>query len=122
MAQQRRVPMIVFHGDEDDTVHVRNSAHVIEQAWPEAKTLLKQKQSSGRVRGGHRYTHTSYLDQRGQSVLEMWEVHGSGHAWSGGDAAGSYTDPLGPDASREMMRFFLSHRLEPVAALEDAAD
>lgn len=122
MSQQRRVPMIVFHGDQDDTVHPRNSAHVMDQAWPDAQTLLKQKLRRGQVSGGRGFTHTSYVEEHGRSVLELWEVHGSGHAWSGGNPAGSYTDPKGPDASREMMRFFLAHRLEQTSAMDDTTD
>lgn len=121
LIRQRPVPMIVFHGDRDDTVHPRNSDRVLEQAWPGAGSLLRRKQTRGRVKGGHGYSRTSYADERGRSVLEMWEVHDSGHAWSGGHPAGSFTDPKGPDASREMMRFFLAHRLEGAVVAEDAA-
>jgi len=53
---------------------------------------------------------TRYEDAKGCSLAEYWEVEGAGHAWAGGQAGGSYTDPKGPDASREMLRFFLLHK------------
>jgi len=118
---RRHVPMIIFHGDKDETVHLSNSDQIAEQAWPHAGTLLRRDRSHDRVKGGHSYTRTSYFEDRKRSVLEVWIVHGSGHGWSGGDASGSYTDPQGPDASGEMMRFFLAHRLKPTKVEEEAA-
>ena len=64
----------------------------------------------GQIDGGHAYTQTAYLDQERVPVAEHWLVHGSGHAWSGGHVRGSYTDDKGPNATREMVRFLLSHR------------
>jgi poly(hydroxyalkanoate) depolymerase family esterase len=103
------VPTIVFHGDRDTTVHPNNGDQVIEQS---VRTMRAQKKvHRGQVPGGHAYTRTILSDASGRAMLEHWNIHGAGHAWSGGSPAGSYTDPRGPDATREMLRFFLEHSL-----------
>ena len=101
------MPTIVFHGDADRTVNPVNSDHVIAQARQEA--ALTKMTTRGETPGGMAYTRTVQLDAAGGEVLEQWVLHGAGHAWSGGSASGSYTDARGPDASREMIRFFLAH-------------
>jgi poly(3-hydroxybutyrate) depolymerase len=63
----------------------------------------------GQVQGGHAYTRTVYKTPGGETLIEQWTVHQAGHAWSGGKANGSYTDPRGPDASAELIRFFGQH-------------
>ncbi|HEY5900492.1 MAG TPA: PHB depolymerase family esterase [Burkholderiales bacterium] len=93
----RGIPMIVFHGDGDTTVHPSNGEHAM------VGTL--EKVEKGRA-NGRDYTRTTHWNADGRAVLEHWLVHGAGHAWSGGSSSGSYADPMGPDASREMLRFF----------------
>jgi poly(hydroxyalkanoate) depolymerase family esterase len=104
---RRLVPAIVFHGDQDTTVHPGNGDEVIAQSTP-AMTLETRVQA-GRVVGGHTYSRTLHADVNGETLLEQWVIHGAGHAWAGGSPAGSYTDPRGPDATKEMLRFFLEH-------------
>jgi len=106
----RVVPTIVFHADKDTTVHPTNGEQVIAQS--SGAGGLRTRIRRGQVPGGHAYTCTVHSDRAGHPVLEHWVVHGGGHAWSGGSASGTYTDPRGPDASREMLRFFLEHPLE----------
>lgn len=109
------VPVIVFHGDMDSTVHFSNSNGVVQQSI--AGFTLAQRQARDRSgleyweetgeAGGRGYTRTVHRSKTGQIVAEQWTVHGSGHAWSGGHWRGSCTDSNGPDASQEMLRFFL---------------
>jgi poly(hydroxyalkanoate) depolymerase family esterase len=105
----RIVPAIVFHGDQDTTVHPNNGDQVIAQLREVLDTDVKATVERGRVPGGRTYTRTVHRDAADNSIFEQWVIHGAGHAWSGGSPAGSYTDPRGPDATREMLRFFLDH-------------
>ena len=115
-APRQCVPTIVFHGDQDRTVHPRNAEQLVAAALGSGAAL---DQSNGQGAGtarveqgvsvqGRRYTRTTHLGERGNTQAELWLVHGAGHAWSGGCPEGSYTDAKGPDATREMLRFFFA--------------
>ena len=105
--QHRIVPAIVFHGDRDTTVSPRNGDDVVAQS--EQGANLRPDVRNGRSAAGLDFTRTIHTDGTGGVVTEQWVVHGAGHAWSGGRPAGSYTDPRGPDATKEMLRFFDEH-------------
>ena len=103
-----RIRTIVFHGDADHIVHPSNATSMVEAE--------RSSESVERAKARHAtraHTRTVTRDKTGAVVIEQWLVHGSGHAWSGGSSNGTYTDPQGPDASREMLRFFFEKR--PVA-------
>ena len=106
------VPAIVFHGDRDTTVDPCNGVAVVEQCMGTAAAEntefvgTRATVERGSVPGGRSYTRTIFSNAEGTVVAEQWLVHGAGHAWFGGDVSGSYTDPAGPDASEQMLRFF----------------
>ena len=104
----RPQPTIVFHGDKDNVVHPSNASGFLSQLQQSSPGPLACRIQKGRSSGGRDFTRRTYRSSSGSILLEDWTVHGSGHAWSGGKTAGSHTDPAGPDASREMMRFFLA--------------
>lgn len=105
-------PTIVFHGDKDATVHPCNGAKVIARVTGGGEQLSPQTVRRD-LPTGHSFSHTVHRNASGLGVLELWELHGAGHSWSGGSPAGSFTSQHGPDASKEMLRFFLQHRLSP---------
>ena len=112
----RPLPLIVFHGDRDAIVAPANAAGLIGHVLAAGGADRRQHVvTTGQVPGGHAYTRTCYHDPAGTALAERWTIHHSGHAWSGGVPRGSYTDPRGPDASAEFIRFFDEHPAIPPA-------
>ena len=111
---RRAVPTIIFHGDRDSVIHPSNGDAVHHQArrsHPRSlskASRLGQSSKTHMIKGSDRRAFTRIADVHdGVPKTELWVVHGAGHAWTGGDPKGTYTDARGPDASREMVRFFL---------------
>jgi poly(hydroxyalkanoate) depolymerase family esterase len=114
------IPLIVFHGDSDPIVDHVNARWLIEAGLRPAgprPARYRILTTTDQVPGGRRYTRTRYADTDGTPLAEQWTIHQAGHAWAGGSPRGSYTDPLGPDASAELVRFFQQHTN---AALDNA--
>ncbi len=101
------VPLIVFHGDADRTVAPANGAALVKRATGATGEVLRKSEARSVAGNGRNYTRAVYTTSLGDPLVEYWQIHGAGHAWSGGSTGGTYTDPLGPDASAEMVRFFL---------------
>ncbi|MEP6907064.1 MAG: PHB depolymerase family esterase [Pseudoxanthomonas sp.] len=99
-------PLIVFHGDADRTVAPANGEALVRQAISGAAAVLPESGQQDAAANGRRYTRSVYTTSLGDPLVEYWQLHGAGHAWSGGSRSGTYTDPKGPDASAEMVRFF----------------
>ena len=116
----RLLPAIVFHGERDRVVDVANAHQTLSQ-WAQTNDYAEDGADDdvvaddpddvlpGRVPEGYDYVRYVYEGPEGDAIMEKWIVEDLGHAWSGGDTEGSYTDPEGPDASKEMVRFFREH-------------
>ena len=96
---------IVFHGGADETVHPANGERILDQAQ-RGPNSLRRTDLDWEIEGG-RVNRAVLQDAEGRPVVEHWFVEDGGHAWFGGDRRGSYTQSVGLDASRVMVRFFL---------------
>ncbi len=104
-ASSRRVRTIIFHGASDRVVHPSNADHILACARPQDSNAPASVQKLSV--NGRSITRTSLTDAKGVRTADYWLIDGLGHAWSGGKRAGSFTDQSGPDASAEMVAFFL---------------
>lgn len=110
--RSRLVPIIVFHGVDDAVVHVENGRATAAQ-WRGAAGLagLANAETSTTGEAGGLTFRRSIAGPPDAPLVELWLIDGLGHAWSGGSPAGTYTDPRGPVASDELVRFLLQHRI-----------
>ena len=111
-AARRTVPLVVFHGTADAVVSPANGRAIATQ-WSGAAglaPLAEEAPFSSRAESARDYSVLHYGEGR-PAPVQLWLIEGLGHAWSGGSPDGTYTDPRGPDASRELLDFLLAHRL-----------
>ena len=106
------LPTIVFHGDHDKTVHPDNGKYISSAALAALKSSgvsLAKSSAVVTAADGQTTERTIYRAANGPSYIEHWRVDNGPHAWSGGNSAGSFTNPAGPSASAAMLTFFLQH-------------
>ena len=96
-------PTLIFHGDKDNIVSVKNAERLRQQAC--LGRVLESREDTIQE-GGRRVRRHQTVDPEGKVQVESWIVEGLGHAWSGGSREGTWTDPEGPDASAHLVRFF----------------
>ena len=101
-------PLIVFHGEADTTVHPSNASELV-ACFDAGATTVSSPSAAASAPGNRRGATLQKLVAANGVEAEYWLIHGAAHAWAGGSQRGSYTDPAGPDATAEMLRFFLAH-------------
>jgi poly(hydroxyalkanoate) depolymerase family esterase len=127
---RRAIPVLVIHGTRDDKVLPKAAGDAVKQ-FAQVEDLCDDGQDNDSVAatrlvnelvpeqaGKTRAYQVSTFARDGKPMLQEVMVTGLGHGWSGGDDGREnpadkvkypYNDPLGPDASRMIWRFFSQH-------------
>lgn len=106
------IPVIIFQGSGDSTVAQANADAIIRSElaeWSSKGSALVENRQSVDAAGKRPSTTALWSDAAGKSIIESWTIDAGPHAWSGGHASGSFTDPTGPSATRAMVEFFRRH-------------
>jgi poly(hydroxyalkanoate) depolymerase family esterase len=111
-SRARAIPAIVFHGGSDHVVNPANAVRLAGQlaaiqGTRPGETTVRTMGEKVETAGGYHYTRV--LQGNASAPIELWVVEELGHAWSGGSANGTFADEKGPNATTEMLRFFLDH-------------
>ena len=62
--------------------------------------------------------YARWHDRSGRTRVEVRDLEGIGHVWSGGSLRGSYTAPAGPNFSEALFRFFLDEEAGTEPAMQ----
>ena len=106
------LPIIVFQGSDDKTVAPANAQAIVKIELDTLRAMgfdLQRIKEDANFGGSRKATRERWIDTDGKCLVESWNVSNAAHAWAGGDSAGSFTDPQGPNASEAMFRFFRLH-------------
>ena len=90
-------PLLVLQGSSDHVVSPRNGLATA-QLWAQALGA-KASAATSQQRGKRYPMQVTPFKRQGRTVVELRDIAGLGHAWSGGGAKLAYSDPAGPDAS-----------------------
>lgn len=103
------LPTLVIHGSADKTVASANASRMAQEEvayWARQGVALDLQKFDSHTQSGRGATVSRWSDPRGKALVEVWSIASAPHAWAGGDASGSYTDPKGPSASEAVVWFF----------------
>ena len=106
----RVIPVLIVQGAQDKSVPPLHTAQLAKQ-WLTIDEALgagatAPETTRAQSASGYHFSREVFSDAQKRVLVETIVVDELAHAWSGGSADGTFTDPKGPDATAAMLRFF----------------